>query len=250
MDTPASHHLTDQLDESDYTRQRIEPRPGDQFYLHLLDLRKALDDCRSQQAIQLLDFGCGGSPYRSLFPNAIYHRADYVSMPDLHFKVTTEGTIPDAAAYTYDLVLSTQVLEHVPSPQTYLSEAFRVLKPGGQLVLSTHGSFPDHGCPDDFWRWTADGLATELTRAGFTMKSIRRLTCGPRAVMFLFDQLCFSRTSGFLPRLLSALYRRLRGLTNCIAAHCLSSHAQTCGSSSGSLDICIALIATASKPDA
>lgn len=249
MDSATSHHIADQLDASDYTRQRMDPRPGDQFYLHLLDLRQSLGDSGTRESVHLLDFGCGGSPYRGLFPNATYHRADYVPMPGLQFQVTTEGTIPEAAASAYDVILSTQVLEHVPNPQTYLAEALRVLKPGGKLVLSTHGTFPDHGCPYDFWRWTADGLATELTRAGFCAPSIQRLTCGPRAVLFLFDQLCFSRSSGFLPRMLSAVYRRMRSLTNRIAACCVASHAQNSAPSTSSQDICIALLATATKPN-
>ncbi len=248
MAAPDSFHLAEQLDASDYTRQRMDPRPDDQFYLHLLDLRQALDACGTSEAVQLLDFGCGGSPYRGLFPNATYHRADYVPMPDLQFQVTPEGTLPAVAESAYDVILSTQVLEHVPTPQTYLAEALRVLKPGGTLVLSTHGTFPDHGCPFDFWRWTADGLAAELTRAGFSKPTILRLTSGPRAVVFLFDQLCFSRSSGLFMKVLSALYRRMRSLTNRIAAFCLDSHAQNSDPSPGSLDICIALLATATKP--
>jgi SAM-dependent methyltransferase len=93
------------------------------------------------------------------------------------------------APESYDMVLSTQVLEHVSSPQAYLREAFRVLKPGGVLLLSTHGVYPDHGCPFDYWRWTADGLTLELERSNYVVRKIYRLTSGPRAVLFWLGQL-------------------------------------------------------------
>jgi ubiquinone biosynthesis O-methyltransferase len=41
---------------------------------------------------------------------------------------------PDA---TFDVVLSTEVIEHVPDPALAVKEFARVLKPGGHLVLST-----------------------------------------------------------------------------------------------------------------
>ena len=64
-------------------------------------------------------------------------------------------------------MLSTQVLEHVPDPRAYLAEALRVLRPGGRMLLSTHGTFVYHPDPVDLWRWTCEGLRLEVERAGF-----------------------------------------------------------------------------------
>ena len=64
-------------------------------------------------------------------------------------------------------MLSTQVLEHVTDPALYLSECFRVLRPGGRMLLSTHGIFVYHPDPEDFWRWTCEGLRKAVTDAGF-----------------------------------------------------------------------------------
>jgi 2-polyprenyl-3-methyl-5-hydroxy-6-metoxy-1,4-benzoquinol methylase len=46
---------------------------------------------------------------------------------------------------TFDVVVSFQVLEHVADPQLMLSEAFRVLKPGGQVFMDmpNHFSFTE-----------------------------------------------------------------------------------------------------------
>ena len=202
-----------QLDE--YLRQRQQPKPGDLIYLHLADLRRALAEFKTEARIAILDYGCGGSPYRCLFPNATYHCADHAYTKDLDFTINADGLLPDVASEGYDMVLSTQVLEHVASPQAYLREAFRILKPGGVLLISTHGVYPDHGCPFDFWRWTADGLTLELKRAGYAVSKIYRLTSGPRAVLFWLGQLAstVNLPSGRFQRLSVRIIRKLYALS-------------------------------------
>lgn len=212
MDLKLNFGATEQaIQRQCYLRQRLEPRPGDPLYLHLSDLRRALAEFGTSEPIGVLDYGCGGSPYRSLFPCAQYHRADFIEVDGLNFRTDPDGRLPDAPCGHYDLVLSTQVLEHVETPRTYLAEVFRVLKPGGQLLLTTHGVFPDHGCPYDFWRWTTDGLRLELERAGFEVVKQYRLTAGPRAVMCWVGQLAstYDLPTATLPRLVTRVLRRL-----------------------------------------
>ena len=175
------------IGDADYARLRLTPEPEHNFYLHLQDLRRALGECAPEAKGVLLDFGCGSSPYRSLFPNVEYRRADYTPSAGIDYAVRDDQTIEEQDG-TFDYLLSTQVLEHVRRPEIYLAECFRLLRPGGTLLLSTHGIFEEHGCPYDFRRWTADGLAEELTRAGFAVESLKKLTTGPRAAGFLFHQ--------------------------------------------------------------
>jgi SAM-dependent methyltransferase len=66
-----------------------------------------------------------------------------------------------------DLVLSTALLEHVKSPEKVLAEAFRVLQPGGRIIGEVPFMQPFHGSPEDYSRWTRDGLAELHRRAGF-----------------------------------------------------------------------------------
>ena len=173
------------LDNAEYLRQRIAPRPGDPFYLHLADLLQGLmQEASTQEAIELLDYGCGGSPYRSLFPNAHYVRADVPGTPGIDFEIGSQGLIA-AVPGSFDLVLSSQVLEHVPDVTTYLRSCFHLLRPGGRLVLTTHGVFEDHACPDDFRRWTADGLRKDVSSAGFEILTAKKLTTEGRALALL-----------------------------------------------------------------
>jgi SAM-dependent methyltransferase len=175
------------LGTDEYTRARLRPRPPDYLYLHLADLRLAVGMAANRRYARILDFGCGGSPYRSLFPCEVYHRADFVKVAGIDYMVSEDSLVQDAQSEAYDLVLSTQVLEHLSSPTNYLQESARVLKPGGTLVLTTHGTFPEHGVPYDYQRWTSDGLRRLVAQNGFEDIQIFKMTSGPRAVMQLAE---------------------------------------------------------------
>jgi SAM-dependent methyltransferase len=175
------------LDTDGYLRQRTAPDRRDSLYLHLIDLRDALIASLPSAPTNVLDYGCGGSPYRQLFKGAQYLRADLSGSPNVDFALASDMRV-NAESNHFDVVLSTQVVEHVHSPPEYLAEAFRLLKPGGSILLTTHGVFDDHPCPNDFFRWTAMGLRMEMERAGFSIKSITKLTTGPRAIAFLTQQ--------------------------------------------------------------
>jgi SAM-dependent methyltransferase len=173
------------LRANDYLRQRIAPDTSDYYYLHLSDLLLALRTHASDEALRVLDFGAGGSPYKSLFPAANYLTAD-LQGSGADFYIDSDGHT-NAPGQAFDLVLSTQVLEHCRNPDQYLSEASRVLKPNGKLILSTHGLFEEHACPYDFFRWTADGLRAVVECNGFTVDSLARVTAGPRAAFHLMQ---------------------------------------------------------------
>jgi SAM-dependent methyltransferase len=127
-------------------------------------------DLKLRQGSRLLDFGCGASPYRELLPPDIdYVGADLDRNPKATLILTSEGRVPGPDAQ-FDAVLSTQVLEHVRDPRLYLSECFRVLRPGGRLLLTTHGIFFYHPDPIDLWRWTCEGLTTVVEESGLVVE--------------------------------------------------------------------------------
>jgi SAM-dependent methyltransferase len=182
-------------------RERISPQPGDRYYLPLSDILLAVKKVVTPESIAVLDFGAGCSPYRSLFPKSLYQRADIASTgssrhgemlgrdevyPEPDLSISPDGRVPHQSN-AFDLVLSTQVFEHVRDTETYLSESFRLLKPGGKLFLTTHGAYQDHGCPYDYRRWTADGLKYDVSKIGFDVLSVEKLTTGPRAMLWFLQ---------------------------------------------------------------
>jgi SAM-dependent methyltransferase len=125
---------------------------------------------------ELFDYGCGGSPYRHLFAHCRkYVGADVTPGPTVDCLLNTNGLTQERST-TYDAVLSSQVLEHVDDPTQYLTECFRILKPGGCLLVTTHGMFEEHGCPYDFHRWTSRGLEHTLEAEGFQIIESLKVT--------------------------------------------------------------------------
>jgi len=152
---------------------------------------------------KILDYGCGGKPYESLLLQkfASYIAADLPGNPNADLEITADGGLPSKAS-TFDCVLSSQVLEHVTDPRKYLSEANRVLKPGGSLVLSTHGNWPYHPDPGDFWRWTGEGLKLEIQRARFDVVTVTSILGPVSSAIQLWQDATYHR----LPGPLAALY--------------------------------------------
>lgn len=75
--------------------------------------------------------------------------------PDFVCDLTDMNVIEDNSL---NCVVVLEVLEHVKNPQKALSEIFRVLKPGGEIILSTPFIFHIHAEPHDYWRFTHYGL--------------------------------------------------------------------------------------------
>jgi SAM-dependent methyltransferase len=119
---------------------------------------------------RILDYGSAEAPYRDFFPPSVtFISADLPGNPDAAVELKADGTLPTGEG-EFDALLSTQVLEHVEDPGLYLSECFRVLRPGGRMLLSTHGTFVYHPDPDDYWRWTSAGLRRQVSAVGFEIE--------------------------------------------------------------------------------
>lgn len=63
--------------------------------------------------------------------------------------------------------LCSEVLEHVWDVPSMLDNIYWLLMPGGKLVVTTLFSFPVHGFPSDYWRFTPAALQRLLEEASF-----------------------------------------------------------------------------------
>jgi SAM-dependent methyltransferase len=119
----------------------------------------------------VLDVGSGDAPYRELFAHVRYETTDWGESPhdgarDVDYIADAHDLpLPDGSV---DVVLLTQVLEHVPDPARVLVELARVLTPGGTLYLTAPLVWELHELPHDYFRYTAPGLTYLLGEAGFT----------------------------------------------------------------------------------
>jgi len=176
---------------------RLNPTIFHTRYVHLKRLRDAtIKDIKQLTAtnknLLLVDFGCGDMPYRSVIEPMVgkYLGVDLEMNPkaEHHIDFDSKTTLPDNHA---DIILSNQVLEHVDSPSGYLQEALRILKPGGTIILTTHGYWFYHPTPNDYWRWTSAGLRKTVEAEGFTITSFHGIMgLAASGLQLLQDAIC------------------------------------------------------------
>jgi SAM-dependent methyltransferase len=114
-----------------------------------------------------VDLGAGRSPFKPKFPSAWrYVTVDPFSPADY----ATLGELPPELQA--DLVLMTEVLEHVPDPAKVLKEVHPHTKPSGQLLITVPFNARVHGAPNDFHRWTPSGLERLLAPTGWAIERL------------------------------------------------------------------------------
>jgi SAM-dependent methyltransferase len=122
----------------------------------------------------MLDAGAGDGLYAPFFTHLRYESADFGKLDKPYAALTYEcdlSTIPVEDA-RYDLVVLTQVLEHLPEPAVVLRELNRTMKPGARLWLSQPFYFEEHEQPYDFYRYTQFGLTHLLTTTGYAVEEV------------------------------------------------------------------------------
>jgi SAM-dependent methyltransferase len=67
----------------------------------------------------------------------------------------------------FDAVIAVSVWEHLERPWVAAESVADVLAPGGWVYVATHQTFPLHGYPSDFFRFSREALALIFDDAGF-----------------------------------------------------------------------------------
>lgn len=104
---------------------------------------------------KILDLGSCRGPYRHLFPNALTLDIDASAKPDI---VADAHDMHMLKSGEFEVILCTEMLEHLYNPFKGIEEMARVLKPGGKLILTTRFVYPIHESPHDYFRFTKYGL--------------------------------------------------------------------------------------------
>lgn len=129
----------------------------------------------------VLDLGCGTKPYRGFMvpPARRWVGLDYpTARADRVQKQDVSGTATEIPfrSQCFDVVLCTQVMEHLAEPGVALCECARVLRPGGHLVLSAPQQVDSlHEEPYDFFRYTRYGLQHLCSKAGLQVEQTVQL---------------------------------------------------------------------------
>lgn len=161
----------------------------------------------------VVDLGCGNMPYKELVLSQknVQHYISidvaqsefYKNSPDI---IWNGKEIP-LADNSVDVVLFTEVIEHLAEPLAVCKEVNRVLRVNGKIIGTTPFFWPIHEAPNDIQRFTPFGLQKVLENAGF--KEIRILAPGGwrlSLAQFLCIYIGFGVNSKLVKKLLSALF--------------------------------------------
>lgn len=89
--------------------------------------------------------------------------------PDIVLDVSD---MKEIASDSTDIILATELFEHVEKPEDGLRECFRILKKDGIMILSVPFLYRIHGDPFDFQRWTDKKWTKELELIGFRIDEL------------------------------------------------------------------------------
>ena len=191
---------------------RIRSAPGGRYavwkfnWLANHKIVAALERVREHARGELLDVGCGSKPFAPLFAGRVrrYWGTDLAGSRYLGEARPDAFATAEAQPFrdeTFDTVLGLSMLTYLPEPLRMLTEARRVLKPGGALILEFTQMVPLHDEPHDYFRFTRYGAEWLLRQAGLepvalvpvgglwarvglsTIAGLNRLNRGPTRVL-------------------------------------------------------------------
>ncbi|MBI4417145.1 MAG: class I SAM-dependent methyltransferase [Ignavibacteriales bacterium] len=166
------------------------------LYLHIRELGRNITG-------KTLDIGCGLKPYRDLCSSDQYIGLE-LDTPENRAKgvadVFYRGDNFPFSDGGFDSLLCNEVLEHVFTPEAFLREAHRVLKPGGHFMLTVPFVWDEHEQPRDYGRYSSFGIAALVQRCGFEIVEQRKSVDDLRVVVQLFIAYLYKKTvTRFVP---------------------------------------------------
>ncbi|MFZ0946254.1 MAG: methyltransferase domain-containing protein [Syntrophobacteraceae bacterium] len=78
----------------------------------------------------------------------------------------------------FDIIISEQVFEHVPFPHRAARNIYNMLNSGGYFLITTPFLIKYHPVPDDYFRWTENGIKLFLSECGFPIENIKSASWG------------------------------------------------------------------------
>ena len=152
---------------------------------HIRDKWVAAKAASLSAGARVLDAGAGECQYRQLFSHCDYKTQDFAQYTGSSYGALYEkwdygkldyvsdiAHIP-APDESFDAVLCTEVLEHVPNPIDTLREFSRILAPGGRLFLSAPLSSGIHQQPFHYYGGYSPHFYTKfLSEFGFEIVEI------------------------------------------------------------------------------
>jgi len=134
-------------------------------------LRREIKKNASYIKGKLLDFGCGNKPYKNLFAVKEYIGLDVKNKGyeynEGEVDVFYDGEKIPFEDEFFDSIFSSEVFCHIQNLDNILIELNRVLKIGGNILITTPFLTEELSVGYDYWRFTSLGLKEFFKKSGF-----------------------------------------------------------------------------------
>lgn len=120
---------------------------------------------RGREVLEVGSLDVNGSvrPYLESLAPAKYVGVDIAWGPRVDEVCDVSKLVRRFGEASFDVVISTELVEHVRNWRDAFDQMKRVLRPGGLLVITTRSiGFHVHGYPFDFWRYEPDDMRSIL----------------------------------------------------------------------------------------
>lgn len=129
----------------------------------------------------LIDLGCGKAPllgaYRDRCSSVVL--ADWANSPHenplLNIVIDLNKPLDVLDSNAFDVVILSDVLEHICEPAALMMEISRILKPGGRLLMNVPFAYWIHEAPHDYYRYTRYALEMFARQSGLRVIELKPL---------------------------------------------------------------------------
>ena len=138
-------------------------------------------DVKGRRVLEVGSYDVNGSvrPIVMALDPSSYLGVDQSEGPGVDVVCSATELVDRFGAGAFDIVISTEMLEHVVEWQPIVVQMVDVLAPGGLLLITTRSpGFPYHPYPVDTWRYTVEAMRDILATAGLL---IREIAADPQA---------------------------------------------------------------------
>lgn len=133
---------------------------------------------------RLIDLGCGSVPlyeaYRTHITDAVCvdwpnskHRNEH---SDIEHDLTRPLPFRDGE---FDTLIASDVLEHLPEPEKFWREMYRIAAHGGTVIMNVPFYYPLHEEPHDYYRYTEHALRRFAGGTGFRVLLLKPVGGSP-----------------------------------------------------------------------
>jgi SAM-dependent methyltransferase len=151
-----------------------------------------------------LDVGSGSKPYIGLFSEVTsYIGMDIEQSGHKHQReyidVFYDGETFPFEENTFDSLVFFEVLEHVFNPDTFFKQISKVVKPGGNCLVTIPFIWGEHEQPYDFARYSSFGLKHMFDKHGFEIVEHKKYLTDFRLIFLLINSYLYTTFKKYLP---------------------------------------------------